>query len=219
MIVVSDMSGTVTTGSPVLGLTKWVGNNQSALRANLYLGWNLPSYLLVKWGLIDAQRWGQGLMVTALPLIKNPSRESLEQMGKWVVEYELWPKRRQEVIDRLVGHVKDGAQVSIASSVYEPVAKAFAERIGVSGIGTPLEITDGRACFAEPLVADEQKLEKVLSKLGVDRVDVAYGDTWSDIPLLEHADRAVAVYPDKLLKATAEERGWEVLGDRETRRG
>jgi phosphoserine phosphatase len=40
----------------------------------------------------------------------------------------------------------------------------------------------------------------VLSRLGVDRVDVAYGDTWMDIPLLEHAEHPVAVYPDEKLK-------------------
>jgi phosphoserine phosphatase len=218
MIVVSDMSGTVTTGSPVLGLVKWVRSNQSSIRANLYLGRNLPSYLLAKWGHIDAQRWGQSLMVTALPLIHKPTLESLEQMGEWSVEYELWPKRRQEVIDRLASHVKDGAQVAIASSVYEPIVRAFADRIGVRGIGTPLGITDGRVHFAESLVADEHKVEKVLSQLGVEKVDVAYGDTWADIPLLEHADRPVAVYPDQVLKAAAEERGWEIFGDRNARR-
>jgi phosphoserine phosphatase len=35
-----------------------------------------------------------------------------------------------------------------------------------------------------------------------------------DIPLLEHADHPVAVYPDKKLKAIALERGWEILGER-----
>ncbi len=45
-------------------------------------------------------------------------------------------------------------------------------------------------------------------------MDAAYGDTWADIPLLEHADRPIAVYPDAPLKAAALERGWEILGDR-----
>jgi phosphoserine phosphatase len=60
-------------------------------------------------------------------------------------------------------------------------------------------------------------VEKVLTKLGVDKVDVAYGDTWADIPLLKHADRPVAVYPDEVLKATALERGWEILGNRKAK--
>ncbi len=34
MIVVSDMMGTLTTGSPVLGLVDWVSHNQSKLQAD-----------------------------------------------------------------------------------------------------------------------------------------------------------------------------------------
>lgn len=213
MIVVSDMTGTLTTGWPVIGLIKWVHKNESAFRANFYLGKHLPAYLLAKWRLVDTQKLGQMLMLSALSLIKNPSHENLERMAEWSVEYELWPKRRQDVINRLTGHIRGGAQVYIASSIYEPTVLAFANRIGVHGIGTPLEIDDGCVCFAEPLVADEQKAEKVLSQLGLDKVDIAYGDTWADIPLLEHADRPIAVYPDEVLKATAVERNWEILGE------
>ena len=51
--------------------------------------------------------------------------------------------------------------------------------------------------------------------LDVDRLDFAYGDTAQDIPLLEHADHPVAVYPDEALKTTALERGWEIFGSEE----
>jgi len=33
-----------------------------------------------------------------------------------------------------------------------------------------------------------------------------------DIPLLEHAEHPVAVYPDEKLRAVAQERGWEIMG-------
>lgn len=214
MNVVSDMIGTVTTGSPVIGLVKWVRSNQSALRANLYYGRNLLAYFLARFRHVDMQKFGQRLMVTALPLINNPSAESLQRMAEWSVAYELWPKRRQDVLDRLTEHATDGAQVYIASSVYEPTVAAFASRIGVRAIGTPLEILNGNVGFAEALVADEHKAEKVLSRLGVERLDAAYGDTWADIPLLERADRPIAVYPDDTLKAAAVQRGWEILGER-----
>ncbi len=213
MHVVSDMIGTVTTGSPVIGLVRWVRQHQSALRANLFFASIIPTYLWARLGFVEWQAWGQRLMISALPLIKNPSLESLEDMGAWSVERELWPKRRPDVLDRLARHVEEGAQVYLASSVYEPTVKAFAARMGVRAIGTPLEIVDRKVRFAEPAAADERKAEKVLSRLGVRRLAAAYGDTWADIPLLELADRPVAVYPDATLKATAEERGWEILGD------
>ena len=37
MLVVSDFNGTLSHGSPVLGLVGWVGENQSRLRKNLYM--------------------------------------------------------------------------------------------------------------------------------------------------------------------------------------
>lgn len=52
MIVVSDMMGTLTTGSPFLGLVDWVKHNQSKWRANYYMAVITPSYLLARNGLI-----------------------------------------------------------------------------------------------------------------------------------------------------------------------
>lgn len=47
----------------------------------------------------------------------------------------------------------------------------------------------------------------------MEHVDVAYGDTFLDIPLLEHADLPVAAYPDEKWKAIALEHGWEIFGN------
>lgn len=213
MIVVSDMMGTLTTGSPFLGLVDWVKHNQSRLRANYYMAVITPSYLLAKNGLIDWQSWGQNLMVKSLSYIKNADEEKVRQASEWVVEHNLWKKRREDVVARLVRHREEGAQVYIASSVVEPFIEPFARRIGAQVIGTPTEIVDGRLRTSGELAAKERKIEQVLSRLGVDRVDVAYGDTWMDIPLLEHAEYPVAVYPDEKLKAIAKERGWEIIGE------
>jgi phosphoserine phosphatase len=105
--------------------------------------------------------------------------------------------------------------VYIASSVVEPIIEPFAGRIGAQTIGTPVEYVNGIVRVSGDLVSQERKIEKVLSQVGVDRVDFAYGDTEQDVPLLEHADHPVAVYPDEALKAVAQARGWEVFGSRE----
>jgi len=212
MIVISDMMGTLTTGSPVLGLVDWVRKKQSKLRANLFTAGMMPGYFLAKGGLIDWQKWGQNLMVDSLRLVYDASPEVFAQAAEWSVERDLWAKRRKDVIARLQAHAAEGAQVYIASSVVEPVAEAFARRIGIKAIGTPLKYENGRAQIDGGLVASERKIEQVLSRLGVQRVDVAYGDTIMDIPLLEHADHAVAVYPDAKLREEALRRGWEIMG-------
>ena len=184
MIVVSDLMGTLTTGSPIRGLLAWVGQNQSKLQANLYMASTLPSLVLAKLGLIDWQKWGQGLMVDSLSLVRDVTPEKFDEIAEWVVEKDLWRKRREDVIARLMQHAENGAQVYIASSVHQPGVEAFAKRIGAQAIGTPVEFVDGRVRIATELVASEKKIEQVLSRLGVDRVDFAYGDSALDIPLL-----------------------------------
>jgi phosphoserine phosphatase len=211
MIVVSDMMGTLTTGSPVLGLVDWVRHNQSQWQARLYMLSITPAYFAAKRGWIDWQEWGQGLMVKSLSMVREATPEKMTQVGEWAVEHNLWLKRRPDVIDRLLEHRRRGADVYIASSVVEPLIEPFAHRIGARTIGTPVEYRDGHVRVAGDLVAQERKIEQVLSRLGVDRVDYAYGDTWMDIPLLEHAGHPVAVYPEPRLKAAAQERGWEIL--------
>lgn len=213
MIVVSDMMGTLTTGSPFLGVVDWVKHNQSRLRANYYMAVIAPNYFLAKKGLIDWQAWGQKLMIDSLAYIKDADEEKVRHASEWVVEHNLWKKRREDVVARLVKHREEGAQVYIASSAIESFIQPFARRIGAQVIGTPAEIVDGQLRMAGELAANERKIEQVLSRLGVDHVDVAYGDTGLDIPLLEHADYPVAVYPEAKLKAVALERGWEIMGE------
>jgi len=213
MIVVSDMMGTLTTGSPFLGLVDWVKHNQSKFRANWYMASITPSYLLAKNGIIDWQDWGQKLMIESLGYIKDANPEIVKNASEWTVEHNLWKKRREDVVARLVKHREDGAKVYIASSVVEPFIEPFAQRIGAQTIGTPVKIENGRLQMVSELMKDEKKIEQVLSRLGVDRVDVAYGDTILDVPLLEHADHPVAVYPDAKLKKIALDKGWEIIGD------
>jgi len=175
----------------------------------------MPSYLIAKRGWIDWQTWAQGLMVNSLKIVKNATPEKMKLVGEWAVEHDLWKKRREDVITRLREHASQGAQVYIASSVIEPMIEPFARRIGAQTIGTPVEYQNGSVRVAGELVAQERKIEQVLSRVGVDRVDFAYGDTAQDVPLLEHADHPVAVYPDEALKTVAQARGWEILGSRE----
>lgn len=215
MIVISDMMGTLTTGSPILGLVDWVRHNQSKMQAQLYMAAIMPSYLIAKRGWIDWQSWAQGLMVDSLKMVREATPEKMKIVGEWAVEHDLWKKRRDDVIARLRGHAAQGAQVYIASSVVEPIIEPFARRLGAQTIGTPVEYVNGHVRVAGELVAQERKIEQVLSRLGVDRLEFAYGDTVQDVPLLEHADYPVAVYPDEALEAVARERGWETLGSRE----
>lgn len=212
MLIISDMMGTLTTGSPVLGFVDWVRHNQSQAQARWITAKMMPTYFLAKAGIIDAQRWKVKLMLESLAWLKDVTPAKFAQVAEWTVEHNLWPQRREDVIARLQEHAQQGAQVNIASSVYEPVAAAFGRRFGAQAIGTPVQFKDGRVTLDRNIVASEQKIQEVLRRLNVSQVDFAYGDTYQDIPLLENAVHPVAVYPDQKLYTTAKARGWEIMG-------
>lgn len=213
MIVVSDLMGTLTTGSPVRGLLDWLRNQGSNFQANVYMARMMPGYLGAKLRLIDWQKWGQNLMVDSLSLVKDATPEKLKEVSEWVVEKNLWKYRRSDVIARLMLYAENNANLFIASSVFEPAVEAFARRIGAKAIGTPVEIVDGRVQLVNQLVAGEKKIEQIFSRIGAEKVDFAYADSIMDVPLLEHAEQPVAVYPDDKLRALSKQRGWEIIGE------
>jgi phosphoserine phosphatase len=214
MIIVSDLIGTLTTGSPVLGLVSWVRHHQSKSRANLYMASILPTYFLAKTGLINFQKWAMGTMYSCLPLLRNCTQTMVEEMAEWAIEKQLWAKRREDVLERLQQEAAIGAQIYVASSVYAPMVEIFAKRFGAKAIGTPVEIQAGVLRIQQPLAVSEQKITRVLETLGVEDVDIAFGDTWQDIPMLKSAKKPIAVYPDAMLKETALQNGWEIIGDK-----
>jgi phosphoserine phosphatase len=211
MIVVSDLVGTISKGSPILGLVSWVRHNQSALQANTFLAKAMPRYLLYKLGLMDLRDFGEWGLVAALPMIKEPTPDKIREIAVWSVDKVLWPKRRADVLERLAQHTEQGDQLYIASTAYESTLEAMGERIGARAIGSQIEVTDGELQLVSGLITGKGKGEQVFERLGVDRVGAAYGDTWADIPILKRADHPVAVYPDARLRTAAIEHGWEIF--------
>jgi phosphoserine phosphatase len=45
------------------------------------------------------------------------------------------------------------------------------------------------------------------------RIIAAYGDTLSDLPMLEMSENPIAIYPDAGLRKLAESRGWQMIDE------
>jgi phosphoserine phosphatase len=135
------------------------------------------------------------------------------------VATELWPKRRPDVLDELSRAAAEGARVVIATGAYAPVLDAFVARLAggpagpVAGLGTPLEMRDGRTTgrLAGPIGTGKAKAARVRAFAGGADLAVAYGDSLADVPLLEAAREAVAVAPEGALRRIATTRGWRIL--------
>jgi len=215
MIVASDLNGTLTTGSPILAVAKWAEIHQASLPPKLYKIRILLSYLQVKFGFKELHVWADKNLRGVLNLISSPTPEKLIEVMRFIVEDELWPKRRPEVIELLKDFHQQGAEIILVSAAFEPAVALFGEKIvpsDISGIGTPIFLEDDKLSLADELTVREKKMDLLRSRLGSRNLDYALGDTIADLPMLEASCNPIAVAPDQQLRAQAIERGWRILG-------
>lgn len=214
MLVASDLNGTLTTGSPVLAVYRWLEENQPNSCPPLFKYRILLSYLTVKIGLKEIDIWGKEAMSAVLALIHNPGPDLLDDLMDFVMENELWPKRRLSPIALLQEYLGQGADLYVISAAYQPAVEKFARKIAserTHGIGTEITITENGVKLLEPFVSRERKLTRLLEEIQSRPIDKALGDTFADIPLLEKALDPIAVHPDRKLRAISQRRGWRIL--------
>jgi HAD superfamily phosphoserine phosphatase-like hydrolase len=219
-IVVSDMDGTLTTAEAWRGVLRWLGEHHPSPAARRFVTVRLPRVVLVKAGLVDKETFRARWFEDMARLLAGLPAERLGEMGEWVVESSLWPARRHDVIrlvERALAEAREAdpeARLVVATGAYEPIADAFARRMGAHhALGTPLEIVDGRATgrLTAPVGSGSRKAAVVRALAAEGTVAAAFGDTGGDIEFLRLAGRAVAVAPDRELRREATRAGWEIV--------
>ena len=176
--------------------------------------------VMAKVGLYENESFRARWLRDMARLLRGVSADGLATMGEWVVEWHLWPARRQGALDLFADAILDArtrhpeTEVILATGAYQQVGDAFARRIGANGaLGTPLELREGVATgrLAAPMQSGEEKAAAILTRAAGGELLAAFGDTASDIPLLGLASRAVAIAPDPVLRRAAVARGWEIV--------
>lgn len=225
--VVVDIEGTFTAGSMWRAIGRYLGETGHGASYRRLVLRTLPGILAMRCGLIDRQSYKNRWLEMEAGLLAGATPPDIERLAAWVVDQELWPLRRPTVVAELAAHHARGRTLVFASGMYEAVLEALAARIDtgpVEIVGTPLAYSDGifTGRFAGPVCVGEEKAARVRALLsggnptapGDDhraRIVAAYGDTASDVPLLELADEAVAVAPERELARVASRRGWRIL--------
>lgn len=212
--VASDLEGTLSAGTAWEGMRDYLidqGREQAYKRFFLR---KMPRYLLFRLGVISAESMKQDWIISLLQLFAGYTTEQMAELGNWVVENEIWSKRRQAVVDELLAHLEQGRRVLIITGQAEPLLAPLLPKLeGVEGIGTPLVFVDGRFSgrTAGPLNVGARKVEQLDPFARDGHILSAYGDTGQDIPMLAKSEKPVAVYPDHRLRREAETRGWRIL--------
>jgi len=133
-------------------------------------------------------------------------------MAEWVVMTEMWPKRFTAVISEFDNYRKIGTRIVLVSSAYQPIVDGFARRLDAQAIGSPLIYHDGRLEGMDlPVNAYENKARYIRDKYPRSEILAAFGDTGSDVPMMELSQSPVAVNPDEELRDIAVSRGWRIL--------
>ena len=211
-LIVTDLDGTLTTGSSWQGFRNYFKQTYSALAYNMFFIRFLPHFPLMKLGLLNRKKtmttWLQG----EIGLMRGLPLSEVNAMAEWVVFNELWPKGRADVLRELEKKRLSGAQIVLVSGAYQPMVEAFARKMDAHAIGTQLRYNEGKLQGIElPVNSYQHKAAKVSALYPDAHIVAAYGDTLSDLPMMEMSEQRVAVYPDAKLLRVAEERGWRLM--------
>ncbi len=220
-LVVADLEGTCTSGETWRAVGRWLVEHGRRGRYRRFLAPRLAALPLVRLGAISRQAFRDRWIRDLARLLDGLTAVDLEALARQIVEDELWPKRRVAVVEALEAAAADGARVVIASGTYEPMLAGFVARLAagpagpVVGLGTPLQMADGRTTgrLVGRVGTGSLKADRVSELAAGAPVRVAYGDSLADAPLLELAAEAIAVAPDRELRALAIRRGWRILDD------
>lgn len=220
-LVVSDMDGTLATAETWRGVHAWILANHPSAAARRFIAVQLPRILIARLGLASKDVFRARWLQDHAALLRGLPEDRLPELGDWVVANHLWPSRRHAAVDAVtqttsrLREAGDQVDLVLATGAYQPIADAFAARIGAArALGTPLEVIDGLVTgrLGLPTQSGEQKAAAVRALAAGRRIAAAFGDTAADVPMLSLAERAVAVAPDAWLRRVVAERGWEILG-------
>ena len=153
----------------------------------------------------------------------------------WGVRYKLHLPFRQdearELIFRDLGahgydyaeilrRADEGCTTVLVSATFFEIARLAAERLGIDGVAATRMERDANGAYTGKVdgevVAGEGKVRAVVAwaeeRFGHDwSIVYAYGDHFTDEPLLERADTPYAVCPGTTLSRIAKKRGWQSL--------
>ncbi|MEK5146965.1 HAD-IB family hydrolase [Psychrobacillus sp. FSL K6-4615] len=123
-----------------------------------------------------------------------------------------------KVLERLKRHQEENIHILLVSGAYTQFLESVTDGLVFNQIiGTDIFYKDDKVYTKNAInhVNGQQKTLKVYEALDGHQIDwensYAYGDSFSDMPVLELVGNPVAVRPEEKLRSLANARGWEVM--------
>jgi len=123
-----------------------------------------------------------------------------------------------QVLERLKQHQQDDIHILLVSGAYTQFLQRVTEGVSFNHIiGTDISYKENKVDTKTRVkhVNGTRKTESLLQTLEGQEIDwensFAYGDSYSDLPVLELVGNPVAVKPEEKLRSVAKARGWEII--------
>ena len=221
IVALFDCDGTLYSNQMGRGMMKYEELQGRGQRARRYFVSLLPRYAMSRAGLLKAESFQYTLLDGLTHFFKGSTVAEADELFGWVANEYLLATQRPETTERLKDHLAQGHKVILASGSFAPCLQHIGDHFGVQDlIGTQLEVRDGRYTgkIILPVITSDAKASKIRGLVQDQEIEVdwensyAYGDSFTDVNMLQMVGHPVAVHPDSKLNKLAEQKGWEVIG-------
>ena len=214
-IVASDLEGTLSRGVTVRGIHQHLERTGRRRTSRSSYFRRVFGFVVRKATRRDLRAYTNDWMRDVMAGYGGQPIGAVKEMADWVVEHITLSGQRPEVVAELQAHIAQGRRVIVVSGVADFFLESLLVHFpGMEGLGTTPYVENG--AFTGRLGTfnvGSRKVKNLRAIIGsTGRLFGAYGDTFSDMAMLEMAEDPVAVHPDRRLHEAARARGWRVLG-------
>lgn len=217
-VAIFDFDGTLYSKETFGLMMKHLKNHpQHSRRYRQFYRAIMPPYIGHKLKIYPERKMRERSVQAYLSALETFSQTELENYFTEIAD-KMHGDMNQNVVERLKNHVANNDYVMLVSGAFTPLLHAVTKQLPIQTIiGTEIpyknNILDHRTPVSHiqgPLKT--LKIKEVLSGENIDWANsFAYGDSHSDLPVLELVGNPVAVQPEPRLRVVAEKRKWEII--------
>jgi len=218
-LAIFDFDGTLFKNETLPGLGReWLRQKRSFTRYLLVYLSIIPHVLLYRSGLLPREIFKLRVVERFNHLFYKMGKEEIEDFFRRAYP-SLSKQFNKEVIVEIQAAKEQGLHTVLLSGAYASLLRIVADDLGIDTvIGAELFYQEGIFDLNTPMpnIDGEEKL--ILLKKAFVGKDIdwessrSYGNSYTDIPVMQAAGSPVAVHPEPRLSRYAEKKKWRVIG-------
>lgn len=178
---------------------------------------SMPRYIANKMKLYPTRRMKERLMQIYVRCLHDIPKKDIHSFFEELA-VKMKPNFNDEVCARLQEHHENGVYIMVVSGAYDLLLEKSLKHLPIDTlIGTVIPFKDGKidentAIYPIQVERKNEKIEEFIQDQEIDwENSYAYGDSLTDVSVLELVGHPVAVQPEPSLEDVANEREWEVI--------